>query len=176
MYTPSAFFRRRVAVRRVRCTVCNEERLASGVRSVLFLHIFGLPVLPVARSVDWVCLTCDKDVDASRPNHHPMRPAISGCGLAAAWLLVFMGALGLLIMHLMKEKGDIGPPILILLAGLAFAVTLLRQRRDARRSGYEALAAAATPLSGDHCPLCAAKLSAGKPARCAHCEVEVVTG
>jgi hypothetical protein len=54
-------FRRRVAVRNVWCTVCKEPRLAIGIRSIVVIHLFWIPILPIARVTDWACATCGKN-------------------------------------------------------------------------------------------------------------------
>lgn len=163
------FLPKRSAVRNVWCTVCKQPRLAIGVRSLLVIHLFWIPVLPVARVTDWVCASCGKDADA----HRPMRAFISGCGLAVGWLLVAMGVLGVVVSR--QKKFEANPAILILAVGVVLVSALLIQRWQARRDGFERLSATVPPLDGERCPLCDDLVLTRDNPRCESCQVDIQT-
>ena len=64
---------RLVAFRRDLCASCQRETLALGTRTLDFLHVFWLPVLPLGRWTRWRCDVCGKDPSVTTAVRRPFR-------------------------------------------------------------------------------------------------------
>jgi len=169
-------FRRRAAVRNAWCAVCKQPRLAVGVRSLLVIHLFWIPVLPVARVTDWFCASCDNDPRSNRT----MRPSAIRWGFVAAAVLILAG-LGLLANGLSKTRRDdrsdaILESAAILLVGAAVLGLAFLQRRRTQQLGFDIGQDSVEPLGGDTCPLCGDLMLTLDNPRCARCNVDIITG
>jgi len=174
------FFRRRAAVRNAWCTVCKQPRLAVGMRSLVVIHLFYIPVLPVARVTDWFCATCDNDVRANITS----RPGILRWGLVLAGVLLVAG-LWVLAYALLTGEDALTAKNSRTAEGVASGVTLMvmggiwgwvsfRQHRRIRALGFDDGTTPVAPLAGDRCPLCGdLVLIPGNP-RCERCQVDIV--
>lgn len=175
------FFPRRTAVRNAWCTVCKQPRLAAGIRSLVVIHLFYIPVLPVARVTDWACATCGKDVRANITS----RPRVLRWGLVVAGLLLVAGLWVLVHALLTGEdaltaKGSrtadgVASGATLMMMGAVFGWVSLRENRRIRALGFDDGTTVVPPLAGDRCPVCGdLVLIPGKP-RCERCQVEIVT-
>lgn len=175
------FFRRRAAVRNVWCTVCKQPRLAVGFRSLLVIHLFWIPVLPVARVTDWVCAGCGNDPKANLT----ARPSAMRWPLVIAGLLMVAG-LWVLAETFINRRDPLGGQDTSVADGFASGVTLLimggifgfMARRQLRRTatlGFDDGKTEVAPLSGDNCPLCGVLMLTRDNPRCEACQVEIQT-
>lgn len=176
------FFRRRSAVRKVWCTVCKEPRLAIGFRSLVVIHLFYIPVPPIARVTDWTCASCGNDPRA----HVTHRPGGMRWALVVAGLLIVAG-LWVLGMALLSGRDPLGGEGGRMSDGIASAITLCvmggifgwvawRQHRRTVQLGFDDGKTPVVPLSGDTCPLCGTLMLTLDNPRCERCQVEIVTG
>lgn len=175
------FFRRRAAVRNAWCTVCKQPRLAIGHRSWVFLHLFWIPVLPVARATDWFCAHCGNNPKA----HLTARPSAMRWPLVIAGILLVAG-LWVLFETLRtgedplggedkRMSGGIASGVALLLMGLLFGWQVRRQLRRTADLGFDDGKIPVAPLSGDQCPLCGAMTLTRDNPSCEPCRVEVRT-
>lgn len=163
------FFRRRVACKAAHCTVCQEPRVAVGMRSLVCLHLFYIPLMPAGLFVDWVCWTCGQEVDAERPVRAEWSVRVFTIGSLFLWAgLVGVGGFW-------AKPGDSSPyPAFII--GCVVVAALVAYWRRAQRRRDEEDAATVEALPGERCPLCdQAVLLPGKP-RCQACGVDILTG
>lgn len=175
------FFRRRVALRNAWCTVCKAPRLAVGFRSWVVLHLFWIPLLPVARVTDWACVGCGNNPKANLT----ARPGSYRWSLVVAGLLL-VGGLAVLISTLVtgrdplgQGKGGLSDGIVsaaaLVMVGSVFGWQIRRQLRRTTELGVDDGKTPVSALSGDTCPLCSAlTLTRDKP-RCEACQVEIQT-
>ena len=175
------FFPKRSAVRNVWCTVCKQPRLAIGVRSLLVIHIFWIPVLPVARVTDWVCASCRNNPKANLT----ARPSAMRWPVVLAGLLAVAG-IWVLIEALRTGQDPLGGNDKRMSDGIASAVTLLlmggllgymarRQLRRTAELGFDDGKTPVAPLSGDTCPLCGELMLTRDNPRCERCQVDIQT-
>jgi len=154
------FFRRRSAVRNAWCTVCKQPRLAIGARSLVVIHLFWIPVLPVARVTDWTCASCGNNPKANLTS----RPAAMRWPLVIAGILLAAG-LWVLAETWLTKQDPLGGADTRVSDGIASGVTLLlmgaligymarRQLRRTAELGFDDGKRPVAPLSGDSCPLC----------------------
>lgn len=174
------FLPRRVAVRNAWCTVCKQPRLAVGMRSLVVIHLFYIPVLPIARVTDWFCASCDNDVRANITS----RPRILRWGLVLAGLLLTAG-LWVLIHALLtgedaltakgSETGEgVASGATLMMMGAVFGWVAFWENRRIRTQGFDDGTTPVAPLAGDRCPLCGdLVLIPGNP-RCDRCQVDIV--
>ena len=174
------FFRRRVAVRNVWCTVCKEPRLAIGIRSIVVIHLFWIPILPIARVTDWACSTCGKNPKENLS----VRPASMRWPLVLAGLFVVAG-LWALVETLRTGEDALAGKDTSMTDGIAGGITLIgfgilwgymvrRQLRKTTELGFDDGKTPVAPLDGAHCPLCSELLLIpGKP-RCERCQVDIL--
>ena len=175
------FLPKRSAVRNVWCTVCKQPRLAIGVRSLLVIHLFWIPVLPVARVTDWVCASC-----RNNPKAHLTAPPS-----AMRWPLVLAGILLVAGLWVLLEtirtgedplgvedkrmSGGIASGLALLMVGALFGWQVLRQLRRTAELGFDDGKASVAPLSGDNCPLCGDLMLTRDHPRCGRCQVDIQT-
>ena len=174
------FFRRRVAVRNVWCTVCKEPRLAIGIRSIVVIHLFWIPILPIARVTDWACATCGKNPKENLS----VRPASMRWPLVLAGLFVVAG-LWALVETLRTGEDALAGKDTSMTDGIAGGITLIgfgilwgymvrRQLRKTAELGFDDGKTPVASLDGSHCPLCGERLLIpGKP-RCERCQVDIL--
>ncbi len=174
------FFRRRVAVRNVWCTVCKEPRLAIGIRSIVVIHLFWIPILPIARVTDWACSTCGKNPKENLS----VRPASMRWPLVLAGLFVVAG-LWALVETLRTGEDALAGNDTSMTDGIAGGITLIgfgilwgymvrRQLRKTAELGFDDGKTPVASLDGSHCPLCGERLLIpGKP-RCERCQVDIL--
>lgn len=163
------------------CTVCKQPRLALGFRSWVVVHLFWIPILPVARVTDWSCAGCGNNPKA----HLTARPGSYRWSLAVAGLLL-AGGLAVLIGTLVTGKDPLGQAHGGFSDGIASASGLLmvggilgwqirRQLWRTAELGFDDGKTPVTPLSGDSCPLCGALMLTRDNPRCEACQVEIQT-
>ncbi len=158
------FGKKRVACRNAFCTTCGAPRFAEAFRSLIVLHLFFVPLLPLAVSVRWICTSCGKEIDARRPS----RPGILFVGSLLGLLLM---VIGLITLGQGKEKDTawgcllLGP---LLIAGMVHELLKKGHHR------YEAAKQAVPPLRADQCPYCRSILLSGKPPHCLGCDVDIL--
>lgn len=175
------FLPRRAAVRAEWCTACRAPRVGVGTRSLAVLHLFWIPVLPVARATDWACAACGEN-----PVVRLVTPRSR-----TRWLLAFAGflaavSLGLLVATLLtgrdplasgasrRSDGLASAATFLVMAGI-FAGVAIRRRRQAAEPGAVEARPAVAPLSGDACPLCGDLMLTRSNPRCPRCQVEILT-
>ena len=175
------FFRRRAAVRHVWCTVCKQPRLAVGHRSLLVIHLFWIPVLPVARVTDWSCASCGNNPKANLT----ARPSAMRRTLVLAGVLLVAG-LWVLAETFLNRRDPLGGSDTSVADGFAGGVTLLimggifgfmarRQLRRTAELGFDDGKTEVAPLSGDSCPLCGDLMLTRDNPRCERCQVDIQT-
>ncbi|MFZ9200860.1 MAG: hypothetical protein ACO23N_00310 [Opitutales bacterium] len=175
------FFPRRTAVRNAWCTVCKQSRLAVGIRSLVVIHLFYIPVLPIARVTDWTCTTCGKDVRANLTS----RPGLLRWALVVAGLLIVAG-LWVLIHALLTGEDALTAAGSRTAEGVASGATLMmiggvwgwvsfRQHRRIQVQGFDDGTTAVAPLAGDRCPLCGDLVLIPGAPRCERCQVDIAT-
>lgn len=168
-------------MRNVWCTVCKQPRLAVGYRSWLVIHLFWIPLLPVARVTDWACATCGNNPKAhltTRPFAMRWPLVIAGILLAAGvWVLIETLRTGEdpLGGDDKRMSGGISTGAALLLMGLLFGWQVRRQLRRTADLGFDDGKTPVAPLSGDTCPLCGDLMLTRDNPRCGRCEVEVQT-
>lgn len=86
LYGLYRWFPKTVAYRADFCLACDAERLALRIRTVDFLWIFWIPVLPVGLWRRWYCSQC------GNPPHRVVKTR-RGFKLAAALLFLFFAAI-----------------------------------------------------------------------------------
>ncbi len=175
------FFPKRSAVRNVWCTVCKQPRLAIGVRSLLVIHLFWIPVLPVARVTDWTCASCGNNPKA----HLTARPSAMRWPLVLAGILLVAG-LWVLIETLRTGGDPLGGDDKRMADGISSAAGLLlmggligymtrRQLRRTAELGFDDGKRPVEPLTGDRCPLCGELMLTRDNPRCERCRVDIQT-
>lgn len=168
-------------MRNVWCTVCKSPRLALGTRSLLVIHLFWIPVLPVARVTDWTCAGCGNNPKA----HLTARPSAMRWPLVIAGLLAVAG-IWVLIEVLRTGEDPLGGRDKRMSDGIVSAITLIgmggilgfmarRQLRRTAELGFDDGKTSVAPLSGDACPLCGDLMLTRDNPRCGRCEVEIQT-
>ncbi|HEY4249245.1 MAG TPA: DUF4240 domain-containing protein [Lacunisphaera sp.] len=159
------FGRKRVACRNAYCTTCRAPRFAEGFRSLVVLHVFFIPFLPIATTVRWFCSTCKKEIDAKRPS----RPWILITGILFGLFMTFIGVMMLFDRH--EKETALGALIFgpLMVIGLAYMI----RKQDYR--GYIGAQENVPPLPGDHCPYCKAPVFAAKTPHCHACKVDIIT-
>jgi len=175
------FFPRRAAVRNDWCTVCQVPRLALGTRSWVVLHLFYVPLLPVARVTDWNCSACGNYPGARLATPRSwLRTVFIFAGFLAAvavWLLVATLVTGrdpLAQGDGRMSDGFVGAATFLMVAGVV-AWQALRQQRRAEAPGAVETKAPVAPLSGDRCPLCGDLMLTRANPRCGRCRVDILT-
>ena len=161
------FGSRRVACRNAYCTVCESSRFAEGFRSVLVMHVFWIPLLPLGTDVRWFCTGCGNTTDAKRPS----QPWVLIAGMLCGVLLVFVGTMIGLTTESDRTTGAGVAAFGAILAGLLFYLMKKRNYGD-----YAESVRSVTPLSADHCPYCKSPLFAKLQPRCDSCRVNIMTG
>lgn len=159
------FGRKRVACRNAYCTTCHAQRFAEGFRSLVVLHVFFIPFLPIATTVRWFCSTCKNEIDARRPS----RPWILVAGILFG---LFMTLSGVMVMFDGHEK-ETALGMLIFGPLMVIGLVYMIKKQDYR--GYISAQENVTPLSGDHCPYCKAPVFAAETPRCHACKVDIIT-
>jgi hypothetical protein len=157
--------RKRVSCRNAYCTTCRAPRFTEGRRSFVVLHLFFIPILPVAAVVRWFCHTCGNEIDARRPS----RPWILVAGAGIGLLMTFAGVMVVVDGHEVVS----GLGCLILGPLLVIGLIHLIRKQDYR--GYVASQEQVPPLPGDHCPYCAAPVFAAETPHCHACKVDILT-
>lgn len=174
-------FPRRAAVRAEWCTVCKAPRVAVGTRRLVVLHLFWIPVLPIARVTDWVCSNC-----GAPPAARLATPRSRTRGILV--FAAFLGAvsIGLLLATLLTGRDPLAEGEGRMSEGLAASATFLvmsgifawhglRRRRQAAEPGFVETREAVPPLSGDACPLCGDLMLTRSNPRCPRCQVDILT-
>ena len=156
---------KRVACRNAYCTNCRNPRFAEGLRSLVVLHIFFIPLLPVATTVRWFCSTCRKEIDIFRPS----RPWILIAGVFFGLLMTFVGVM--ILINSPDKEGALGCIIL----GLLMVVGLVYMIRKQSYRDYVSAQDAVPPLQGDHCPYCEALVLQAEKPHCHACRVDIIT-
>lgn len=175
------FFRKRSVVRNVWCTACKQPRLAVGFRSLLVIHLFWIPVLPVARVTDWACASCGNNPKA----HLTARPSAMRWPLVLAGILLAAG-LWVLFETLRTGEDPLGTEDKRMSGGISSAAGLLlmggligymarRQLRRTAELGFDDGKTPVAPLSGDNCPICGDLMLTRDNPRCGRCEVDIQT-
>ena len=161
------FFRKPVACKAVKCTVCRERKVAVGMRSLICLHLFYIPLLPAGIFVDWVCRGCGREADEERPIRSGWSLRVFTFGALFTWA----GMVG--VGGFWTRPGDPSPyPALVIGCVLLLGVVAYWRRTRRRRDQEDA--ATVAPLDGQACPICAqAVLLPGKP-RCERCGLDIV--
>lgn len=163
------------------CTVCKQPRLALGHRSWVFIHLFWIPVLPVARVTDWTCASGGHDPKAhltARPGSYRWTLVVAGLLLVAGlWVLLETLRTGEdpLGVDDKRMSGGISSGVTLLLMGLLFGWQVRRQLRRTADLGFDDGKTPVAPLSGDSCPLCGALMLTRDNPRCEACQVEIQT-
>jgi len=139
--------------------------LAEGHRSIIFLHIYWIPILPIGTSVRWFCRQCGLEIDARRPS----RPSILIGGVMFA---VFMTLIGSTMLGNLETR-PAGIVALALGPVLAGALSVMIRQQCYR--DYAAAVNAVVPLDGRQCPVCGDPLLAGTKPRCYSCKVDIIT-
>lgn len=163
----SEFFRRPVACKAVRCTVCEERRVAVGMRSFVFLHLFFIPIFPAGFFIDWVCQTCRRDADANHPIRAGWSLRLFSVGALFAWA-------GVMILLDSERRPDASSPYPAIVIGCILLLSVVAYWRRARRIRDEKAGGEVAPLAADACPLCGQRvLLPGKP-RCEACRLDII--
>ena len=158
------FGRKRVACRNAYCTTCQGPRFAEGCRSLVVLHVFFIPFLPIATTVRWFCRSCQKEIDAKRPS----RPRILIAGVLFALFMTFIGVMVMLDGH--EKDAALG----MLIFGPLMVIGLVYMIRKQDYHGYVASQEKVPGLSGDHCPYCKAPVFAVGTPHCHSCKVDII--
>ena len=159
------FGRKRVSCRNCYCTTCGEPRFAEGRKSLVVLHFFFVPILPVAMVVRWFCNTCGNEIDARRPS----RPWILVAGALFGLLMTFVGVMMMIDVH--ERESGLGCLIFgpLMVIGLIFMI----RKQDYR--GYIVSQEKVPPLKADRCPYCKAPVFAAETPHCHSCNVDILT-
>jgi hypothetical protein len=158
--------KKRVACRNGYCTVCQKLRLTEGFRSLAFLQINLIPLIPLGVRTRWICSVCRKDPEAKRPS----KAGILIAGVAAGALFMFIA----LMIGLEDKNPDAVWSGLIGLVIASGSIYLLRSHSQARRV-YAAASIRVPPLATDVCPYCHNPLLPRNPPKCQLCNVRILT-
>lgn len=158
------FGNKRVACRNDYCTVCEAPTFAEGRRSLVMLHVFFVPLIPLGLKVRWFCTACRQETDVKRPSRTGMLIA----GILFGFFMMFVGVMTLILNQEPKGWAVIGMGLVT-----AGALIWLKQRQDYH--AYEIAKRDIVPLSTDFCPYCRDPLLAGTTPRCYSCDVKIVT-
>jgi Protein of unknown function (DUF4240) len=159
------FGRKRVACCNAYCTTCRGARFAEGRRSLVVLHVFFVPFLPVATVVRWFCSRCKKEIDAKRPS----RPWILTAGMLFGLFMTFAGVM------VMVDGSEKETALGMLVFGPLMVIGLIYMIRKQDYRGYVASREKVPPLAGDHCPYCQAPVFPAETPHCHACKVDIIT-
>lgn len=159
------FGRKRVACRNAYCTTCRAPRFAEGFKSLVVLHIFFIPFLPIATTVRWFCSSCRKEIDAKRPS----RPWILVAGILFGLFMTFVS----LMMLLDGQQKESASGMLVFGPLMVIGLIYMIRKQDYR--GYVASQEKVPALPDDRCPYCKAPLFAAVTPHCHACKVDIIT-
>ncbi len=152
-----------VACRNTYCTTCKSPVFAEGLRSLLVLHIFYIPLLPFATDLKWYCSQCRREPDEGRPSRKFILVAGVFCGL----LLMFVG---FMIVLTTADATGYWVSLFGLVMTLGLILLLRRQNHEAFSNSSESV----SPLAGDFCPYCHEPLFAKTTPRCHVCRIDII--
>jgi hypothetical protein len=161
------FGRKRVACRNAYCTTCDSSQFAEGYRSILVMHVFWIPLLPIGTDVSWFCARCGNTTDAKRPS----RPFVLIAGMLCGVLLMFVG---IMIGMTTVDGWNVGGGVALFGTTMAAGLFYLIKKQNYGR--YAEAIRVVTPLSGESCPYCKTPLFAKLQPRCDSCRVNILTG
>jgi hypothetical protein len=160
------FGRKRVACRNDYCTVCREPTLAEGRRSLVVLHVFFVPLLPLGVRTRWFCIVCGRQTNAKRPSHRGILIA----GIVFGAFMAFSGV----ITWLETREPLMGWPMIGLGGAMVGGLTWMICTQNYQ--AYQQWKKDIPPLSSDACPYCHRPLAhVGRSVRCEACDVRIVT-
>jgi hypothetical protein len=160
------FGSKRVACRNDYCTVCREPTLGEGRRSIVVLHLFFVPLLPLGMKTRWFCIACRQETDAKRPS----RKGILIAGMGFGGLMALVGVTG------MTEGHELLPGLGLVGFGLGLMALLGWMIRSRSFAEYKEWKRMIPPLGTAACPYCEQPVTTvGKTVRCPACDVKLVT-
>ncbi len=160
------FGEKRVSCKSAYCSECGVPSVVEGRKSFVWVHLFFVPLLPVARVTRWFCTGCGEEPNRNRPS----RPCLLMAGIPAALVMVLVGV-AFLIGDGASEDG-----LGLLLFGAVLLILVVWSLRSNRSADYRAATLAVRPLDGSSCPLCGLLLPPGREPHCPKCDVAIITG
>jgi len=143
------FKAKRMAFRNDFCLYCNQLRRSQLIRTLDFVHVFWIPLIPLGFRKRWHCTTCGRD-----PHRHPKtrRPFI--------WMALFGSALLALMSCLIPvETGQafiIWAVRVAAILGTAFLIAyLIRVPKD---PSMKERMASVPPAADILCPFCGTQM------------------
>jgi hypothetical protein len=159
------FRRKRVACRNAYCTTCRAPRFAEGLKSLVVLHLFFIPILPLGTAIRWFCSTCRREIDARRPS----RPWILVAGVFFGLLMTFGGIMVMIDGH--EWEAALG----CMIFGPLLAIGLIYMIKKQNYRGYVGAQKAVPPLKADCCPYCEEPVFPAETSHCYACKVDILT-
>lgn len=158
------FGRKRVACRNAYCTVCKGSRFAEGLKSLVVLHLWFIPLLPIGTEIRWFCSTCHREIDVRRPS----RPFILVAGIFFGIVLTFIGVM----IFIEADQKEVGPACLVIGPMMVGGLAYILRTQDYK--GFVAATHAVEPLDGDYCPYCKSPVRPTSPPHCQSCHVDII--
>jgi hypothetical protein len=161
------FWRRKiVAYRNDYCLTCMAERMAFQHRTVDFLHIFWIPVVPLGIWKRWHCGVCSSDPHASPRTRRAFK-----------WLGVVVLAIMTVLMWAAPASGTLEETFVLWTFRLGGPIATLWALRASMRSpadvNLKAHLAAVRPSLESVCPLCnAPMLPTESTLQCPRCGIK----
>lgn len=157
--------KKRVSCRNAYCTTCKDAQFFESRRSLMILHIFFIPLLPLWIIVRFFCTQCCEQIDSERPSS----PWLLAVGAFFGLLIAFIGVVGLIM------QNEIEAGIGCVAFGLLVTGGLVWMIRRGNHKAYVSAKKSVDPLIGDICPYCKAHLFPKIKPHCQMCKVDIIT-